>query len=562
MNKGDASASLFFGAVQSEKYAESAMRARKSITILSSEAILRSVTLLKTFQTVCFGTNMTNFSRELMDGESLELHGLDRINVILGRNGSGKSRLLRKLDELLYLDASYHISYITPERTGTFQRDANVEVSMASSPLWAADTRRANQPNGTSFKAMSHLALRNVEIAYLRALQGQDATHKHFQSECLDPICELLGNISIVQKDSDFEFLTNQGDSVQANDLSSGESETIALAAEVLNFFMAVDPKKKNWLLLDEPDVHQHPDLQARFGHYLLKQLNLLSNGERASVSIFIATHSTALVCALASNENVVLGTKDFGKTQIEFKPVAADLRKAAPFFGHPLSLMLHNDPLLVLEGEDDVRVWQQAARSSQGKVQFFPALAQSVNQQESLEQFCSEVLSSIYDSPRAYSVRDGDGKTAQIGDIGCVKRYRLNCYAIENLLVTTECLKDLGCNWGEFQALAQAWMLKNPSHQYVQGIKSLIESSTRLQMDKIKDIRNLIPGIANSTKAWEIVVGRALSTVVDTTVSNDDPFSIVEFIGIGAAKELLHVVQSDSSGPTERNEDVNVQSA
>ena len=65
---------------------------------------------------------------------------------------------------------------------------------------------------------------------------------------------------------------------------------------------------------------------------------------------------------------------------------------------------------MLIVEGEDDERVWQQAARTSQGKIRAFPVLATSVNQQAELEQFSSAMLTAVFDAPVAYSVRDGDG--------------------------------------------------------------------------------------------------------------------------------------------------------
>ena len=50
--------------------------------------------------------------------------------------------------------------------------------------------------------------------------------------------------------------------------LSSGEKELISLAAEVLYFIYQIDnatqTPKNALLLLDEPDVHLHPDLQYK----------------------------------------------------------------------------------------------------------------------------------------------------------------------------------------------------------------------------------------------------------------------------------------------------------
>lgn len=476
-------------------------------------------------------------------GGTVEIKDLNRVNVILGRNGAGKSRLLRLLDQQMRADAAtYRVSYVTPERAGTFQRDANVETNSTNSPEWAATARRANQAAG--FKAMSHLALRNAERAYLRKLQGVDARALNFQTDCLDPISRMLNNVAILQGDQDFDFCTENGTSITASELSSGESETIALASEVLSFLMSVDKTKTNVLLLDEPDVHQHPDLQARFGQYLLDRLTLLGDEERAKVVICIATHSTPLVCALASSTMTSVGTKEFDRNTIAMTSPEAQLRKVAPFFGHPLSLSLSKDPMLILEGEDDERVWQQAARSSQGKIRLFPVLATSVDQQSRLEKFSDKLLKAIYDTPEAHSLRDGDGTTGPLDDTGCVKRYRLQCYAIENMLVTTECLAKMGVpDWSTFQQLTNAWIASNSGHPSTQELQDLISSPDRRRHLKIKNIRNSIVEIAGLKKPWEVIVGQALAGAIETASEPADPFALLRFVGADAARALLKAV-------------------
>ncbi|WP_321782797.1 AAA family ATPase [Paraburkholderia sp. J94] len=468
------------------------------------------------------------------------LVGANCINIILGRNGSGKSRFLRLVDSYIANDNNYRAVYVTPERTGSFQRDGNIETNMAS-PGWTVNVRRANQvQNGFSFKAMSHLALRNAENAYLRRLQNTDARGRSFQTDCLDPIGKMLANVSIEQGTPDFLFRTFDGTLVNPTELSSGESETIAVASEVLSFFLSVDPSKINVLLLDEPDVHLHPDLQARFGQYLLDRLAALDESARKKVVVCIATHSTALVCVLANSEFAVVGTKEFDSQTVQLSTVSEDIKKVAPFFGHPLSLSLSNDPMLILEGEDDERVWQQAARSAQGKIRVFPVLAHSVDQQSDLEVFCDKMLRSIYDQPKAYSLRDGDGTPGPLSAVGCVTRFRLQCYAIENLLLSDECLGKLGTDWIRFQALAEEWMANNAGHKDLPLLRELVSSNDRLKNVKIKNLRLLIVAIAKSTKPWEVVVGQTLAGVKGLQPTSTTGFSIFDFLGDGMRETFL----------------------
>jgi len=55
------------------------------------------------------------------------------------------------------------------------------------------------------------------------------------------------------------------------------------------------------------------------------------------------------------------------GDTDLQFAPIDDGLRKVLPVFGaHPLSNIFNQAPVLLLEGDDDERIWQQAVRSSQ----------------------------------------------------------------------------------------------------------------------------------------------------------------------------------------------------
>lgn len=475
------------------------------------------------------------------NGTSPCIKNANTINIVLGRNGAGKSRFLRELDLLMSLSPNlFRTIYVSPERTGSFKRDAGVESNTSNDAGWERTVRRANQAH--SFKSMSHLALRNAERIYLMGLEGTDAREKSFDRDCLDPISRMLNNISITRNAMDFEFSNSTGAIVNAEELSSGESETIALAAEILRFIFTIDKTKLNVLLLDEPDVHQHPDLQARFGKYLLDSINSLDEELQKKVAICIATHSTPLVCALASSKLTSIGTKEYENTNIVMESPDDKLRKVAPFFGHPLSLSLSSDPILILEGEDDERVWQQAARSSQGKVRLFPVLAASVNQQSELEKFADLMLRAIYDDPLAYSLRDGDGIREGLNNLGCVARFRLYCYAIENTLVTTECLKKMNVDsWPDFVAKTNKWIEKNDGHNAITQLRQLIDSKDRLRNVKIKDIRHIIVAVTETKKPWEVIVGQALADTIGTTSQPQDEFGLLCFLGADAAKKLLH---------------------
>ncbi|RNE93659.1 AAA family ATPase [Marichromatium sp. AB32] len=479
--------------------------------------------------------------RDILVIGEVEAKGLQNINILLGRNGAGKSRFLRAIDRGVVGSDKYIARYISPERAGVFKRDGNVITSMENSPDWLGSVRRKNQ--AANFKAASAYLLREVETAYLRKLQDNpeirlDQT-KNFRTERLDSINRLLSNLTICQEGSNFVFRNIEGEEVQPDQISSGESESISLAVEMMYFFDNLKEDKLNLLLLDEPDVHLHPDLQARLAKFLINLVKGLDVTAREKVAVILATHSTPLVCSLSQSEHTSIGTKNFNVNEVSFVEISNQLKKIAPFFGHPLSLSLSQDVMLILEGEDDERVWQQASRSSQGRIKLFPVIASSVNQQEELEKFTADLIESLYDEPKAFSLRDGDGVSGQLNDIRSVIRYRLQCYAIENLLLSNQCLSVLGKTWEEFKVTANSWLEENEKHRDNKKIRELIDSPDRLVNTKIKSIRQLICAICGNGKPWEVVVGQAIGSL-DISNLPDGEFDLPSLIGQDATSILL----------------------
>ncbi len=485
--------------------------------------------------------NMTLQVQELA-GQTAHLSGLNNINIILGRNGAGKSRFLRDIEATInQRREEFYIRYVSPERAGSFKRDGNVLTNMSNNSEWLRSTRAVNQAN--NFKAASAMLFREAETLYLRRLSSTPEIRmnpsRNFETDRLSKVNQLLSNITIVMGNADFEFRSiAEGELIEPHEISSGESEAVALAAEILYFFDTIDPNRFNVLLLDEPDVHLHPDLQGRLGKLLLAMLEEF--GRYADrIAICIATHSTPMVCSIAASESVSIGTKNFAVDAVTMQPVSADLCKAAPFFGHPLSLSLSDDAALILEGEDDQRVWQQAARTSNGKIKVFPVLTGSVDQHSQTETMCVALLNAIYEHPVAFSIRDGDGIVGQkLGHLGPLKRYRLDCYAIENALLTDPCLRVMNTSWGEFVAAAEKWANANKGHDYIAELMVLVHSADRLRHTKIKNIRQLICAVCGCTKPWEVVVGKAIGALkTEDLVSSN---MLVDFLGADLVGDVV----------------------
>jgi ABC-type branched-subunit amino acid transport system ATPase component len=477
-----------------------------------------------------------------LKGQNAHLTNLNNINIIIGRNGSGKSRFLRDIEAMSrHNEQPFYLRYVSPERAGSFKRDGNVLTNMSNDPHWLQRTRAVNQAE--NFKAASAMLFREAETLYLRRLASTPAIRmdptRNFETDRLSKVNQLLTNISLEMGNADFEFRSlADGQTISPNDISSGESEAVALAAEILYFFDTIDPTRFNVLLLDEPDVHLHPDLQARLGKLIIAMLDEFKS-HADNIAVCLSTHSSPLICSLADSQYVSIGTKSFEVDTVELKPASAELRKVAPFFGHPLSLSLSEDVALILEGEDDERVWQQAARTSQGRIKVFPVLAGSVDQQGELEIFCGDLLSTLYDHPVAFSLRDGDGVVDQpLEHRAPIKRYRLQCYAIENALLTDPCLAVMGTTWEGFVAAAVKWVEDNPEHRDIALVEELIASCDRLRHKKIKNIRQLVCAIIECKKPWEVVIGQAIGALTNEDLERSN--MLIGFLGTEMVSDVI----------------------
>ena len=117
--------------------------------------------------------------------------------------------------------------------------------------------------------------------------------------------------------------------------------------------------------------------------------------------------------------------------------------------------------------------------------------------------------------------------------------RFRLQCYAIENLLLTDQALQKLGKTWLEFKEISENWLTENEQHKDSGKIRELIDSPDRLRNTKIKAIRQLICAICGSGKPWEVVVGQTIGALDISDLPQGD-HDLPSFIGLDATSILL----------------------
>lgn len=453
-----------------------------------------------------------------------------RFTVLLGKNGSGKSTLLRELDK----DNAFTTRYISPERGGSLKYDPGVENNMFRNENWLRDDRRKNRTE--NFRQQSAAQFRHLEVLVLREIEKEEEKRKdstYSFDTTINSINALLPQISIVRSDKGFSIQSKDGSVVNEDSISSGESELIALAIEVLVF--SRQSSKEKILLLDEPDVHLHPDLQTKLTEFIQKV------AEENDFRVVVATHSTAVTGAFSCTADLQIAPiSNRGQTEFNSFGNNAICNAILPLFGaHPLSSHFTRSPVMLVEGEDDLRVIDQMVRSSNGRYHFSPRAVGSVDVMGEWEEWLNAYLPALYDDPIAYSLRDLDeSPTCEIANLGVVSRIRLNCYSIENFLLSNETLEAYGQTPDGFCSALRGWVRHQPEHQMADQISALCDSWTDRRTRRIKDIRNIIVALLGTNKPWEVVVGQILAR---TDVSDDGKEgSVRHYLGEPAVRTLF----------------------
>jgi energy-coupling factor transporter ATP-binding protein EcfA2 len=467
-----------------------------------------------------------------IEADGRKLSNLATINVLLGKNGSGKSTFLRTFDQRKRDLPNFGTArYITPERGGELSYQGQIETNLVQDPTWGDNMRRANRFD--NFRQTSVTEFRRLETLVLRKIESDAATRRDMTfsfDSVMASINELLDHVEIVRGASaGFEIRTKATTQVRGpSTLSSGESELVSLAIEILAFVYSAEtyPGKTSYLFLDEPDVHLHPDLQER----LIGLLVAATTGKE--IVVILATHSTAILGALSNNSEARVGFVTSAQMNVDFVAINETLQRILPIFGaHPLSNVFNKTPILLVEGEDDERIWQQAARTSQGKVCVWPCNVGEIQSLNQYEDQVEAVASAIYENAVAFSLRDRDESPYEIDDKTIVKRMRLFCRAAENLLLSDDVLVSLGTDWTKMMTAMDYWLLKYPEHPQHEAMNAFKSGGFDRLGSDVKALRNIFMMLAGSNKPWEVAVGQAIAGLVSGNASNSD-HSLTTYLG------------------------------
>ncbi|MBI2451364.1 MAG: AAA family ATPase [Parcubacteria group bacterium] len=466
------------------------------------------------------------------------LKNINKINIVLGKNGSGKSTMLRLVEQGLSSQTGTYdkTKYITPERGGALIYEAGVEQSLTNDINWLSGQRRRNQATG--FRQQSVAQYRKLETLVLREIEKEKRQQNDYTFDIyVNKINSLLDNIEIKRHETTFEiYRKGTTNKLDANAISSGESELISLGIECLIFGKECLADKGNILFLDEPDVHLHPDLQVRLMHFL-KGLVAENNFQ-----VVIATHSTAILGALESYADTHLAFMVYDQKELDFKVISEVYKKVLPVFGaHPLSNFFNEAPILLVEGEDDERIWQQAVRSAGGKIKIYPCSVDSVSNINDFEQETQKIVQTVYDNAKGYSLRDRDDGEETIDDLLPIVRMKLSCRNAENLLLSDDVLEALSVTWDELKQRIETWLKANSQHAHFFVMNGFKEDGYNRKNYDIKEVRNDLMGIIGSAKPWEVVVGQKIANLIwaDAT-SFEEEGKMLSYLGRKVAENLI----------------------
>jgi ABC-type Mn2+/Zn2+ transport system ATPase subunit len=382
-----------------------------------------------------------------LGGDRWTLSNLTTITALFGKNGSGKSLLLRAWRDSE--PATSH--YVVPERTGQLGYSPQyLEVQM--NPIHRRNISQRNFIEEYRQPIIARIHGYFAARGNIRAgqLPGDPAELEESLSQLLpDFIVEISGT-----RTPFYRFVRASDNSAiqEIDQLSSGEAQLIMLALDILTVAAIWDIQgiEKRLMLVDEPDAHIHPDLQVRFADFLVQA------AERYKLQAVVATHSTTLLAALGQFGGTSASVLYLDRTKVAFRaePFSAVMKElAACLGGHALMGPLFSVPLLLVEGDDDYRICSQVPRHHAVTFAVIPSHGEEIRKyQRTLERLFA-ALREREQGLAGYALLDGDKAKPQVNPEtpqDHIRYIQLACHESENLYLTDQVLALLGLTWGE----------------------------------------------------------------------------------------------------------------
>lgn len=316
-----------------------------------------------------------------------------KLMVVAGRNGVGKSTLLYELRKFSEGSAkgSGKILYSAPHRSWRRRK-------IKSMHLWSQEREYFNiltldtipgfegqniqdptrRPDTTDeAPGFVKYILAQIETKRLKAigsimdennLKYPDGFAPDVYKSIKDMLIILLPHLHFIKIDQDNRdnvrcLVRVEGvtDPIDIDDLSSGEKEIIALFMPLLErqinqIIRKMERKQETDLesapdtimILDEPDLHIHPELQKRMLTYMRKR------AYEDNVQFIIATHSPIIINEAASDELYSLVSKDIAGDDNQLRRVISNQEKLDLFKDvcGDVAILTLGRPIVFIEGK------------------------------------------------------------------------------------------------------------------------------------------------------------------------------------------------------------------
>ncbi|MGX8012697.1 hypothetical protein ACVDG8_028855 [Mesorhizobium sp. ORM8.1] len=121
------------------------------------------------------------------------LTNIGKISVILGKNGCGKSHLMKAIEQTIQGQNGFgNIRYISPERGGAIVYEAGVDQAIFNNQGWMNENRRKNQSE--NFRQQSAALFRQLELVTLRIIE-KDHRRPGYVTKTFDDVVEKINTL-------------------------------------------------------------------------------------------------------------------------------------------------------------------------------------------------------------------------------------------------------------------------------------------------------------------------------------------------------------------------------
>ncbi|MGE7988547.1 DUF4435 domain-containing protein [Lysinibacillus fusiformis] len=458
-----------------------------------------------------------------------KIQGLNQNIVIIGANGSGKSRFARNLEGKI----ASGISIIPAQKLLIYDNPDNINVNKSMLENVLEFQKKSKLANDANFVGLLTSDLKNLVLALLEErLEKAESYYKTDQKQesLLDKTINIWESLITHRKifhDGKYKIFvkTHDGVNYEFNELSDGEKAVFYYIGHVLL------AEKNSYIVIDEPENHLHLSICNK----LWDKLEL----ERADCKFIYITHD--LNFAVSRNQKSIIWNKNYTP------PFSWDFEIVQENDAIPEILMLEvmgsRKNVLFCEGDDknslDYKIYTRLFKH----LNVIP-----VNGHEEVIKYCTafnrnKTLSSL----TAYGIIDGDAWTnAEIESKRENNIYVLPFNEIENAMCQKEILKKVvEMVYGEEEAVEKfieaflkeiqkqkkqisVWYANNRVNNYIKH--NLFEES-----GEIESLKTEVETFLNGNRIEEFY--QEMFTKIEDDLSDHNYNSILKYVN---SKKML----------------------